>query len=112
MPIDDTQDTPVQDTLEMMTAASVANCRLSERELMLVRLTALVAVGAPATSYVMNAGAAADAGIALEDVQDILVAVAPIVGTTRVVTATGKIGKALGFIIGELAEAAMSEDAS
>jgi len=111
MPDDDTQNTPVEETLEVMTAASVENCGLNERELMLVRLTALVAVGASVTSYVLNAGAAAESGITLEDVQGILVAAAPIIGTPRVVTAVGQIGKALGFVIGELAEAEMSEDA-
>jgi hypothetical protein len=111
MPTEDTQNTPVEDTLELMTAASVENCGLSERELMLVRLTALVAVGASPTSYVLNAGAAAESSVTLEDVQDILVAAAPIVGTARVVTAVGKIGKALGFIIGEIAEAEMATEA-
>ena len=109
MPNDETGETPIQDTLELMTAASIENCRLDARELMLVRLAALVAVDAPSPSYVMSIGAAAvsDPGITLEDAQDILVAVAPIVGTTRVVSATVNMGKALGFVIGEIAEAEM-----
>ena len=35
----------------------------------------------------------------LEDVQDVLSAVAPIVGTSRVIAATGNIARALGFAI-------------
>ena len=40
----------------------------------------------------------------MEDVQGVLVAVAPLVGTARVVSAAEKITQALGFVI-EIAEA-------
>jgi hypothetical protein len=112
MPNDETEDTPIQDTLELMTAASLENCRLGVRELMLVRVAALVAVDAPSSSYLMNIGAAvvSDSGVTLEDAQDILVAVAPIVGTARVLSATVNMGKALGFALGAAAEAEMDAD--
>ena len=58
-------DTPVLDTIAAMTAASLENSDLSAREFMLVRLAALIAVDAPATSYLANTGVAADAGITL-----------------------------------------------
>jgi hypothetical protein len=106
----DESDTPVQDTLEIMTVGSIENCELEPRELMLVRLAALIAVDAPAASYLMNAGVAVDVGITLEDVQDVLVAVAPIVGTARVVSATGEIADALGFAIGAMFEAVLEEE--
>jgi hypothetical protein len=95
----DDSDSPVMDTLALMTAASLANSDLGERELMLVRAAALVATDAPSASYLMNVGAALDAGLTLEDIQDVLVAVAPIVGTSRVVSATEKIAEALGLVI-------------
>jgi hypothetical protein len=66
---------------------------------MLTRIAALVAVDASPVSYLLNAGTAADVGVTLEDVQGVLVAVAPIVGTTRVVSASANIAKALGFAI-------------
>jgi Carboxymuconolactone decarboxylase family len=97
-------DTPVMDTLAVMTAASIENTQLNDRELMLVRAAALVSTGAPAASYVMNIGPAPDAGITLEDVQDVLVAVAPIVGTSRVVDAAANITRALGFVVLAAAE--------
>ena len=75
-------DTPVSDTLLVMTAASLDNSDLSPRELMIARTAALVAVDAPAASYALNAVPAADSGITLDDVEDVLVAVAPIVGTS------------------------------
>ena len=93
------EDTPVLDTLADMTAASIARSNLDGREHMVARLAALVAVGAPPASYLVNAGTASDVGITLEDVQGVLIAVAPIVGTSRVVTAGGNIARALGFAI-------------
>jgi len=92
-------DSPVLDTLAEITAASIKYCNLEAREHMLVRIAALVAVGAPATSYLLNADVAAEVGVTLEDVQDVLVAVAPITGTSKVVRASGNIAKALGFLI-------------
>ncbi|MGB7880367.1 MAG: hypothetical protein WBL31_16505 [Ilumatobacteraceae bacterium] len=82
-----------------MTAASVDSCDLDPRELMLARIAALAAVGAPPVSYLANAGTAADLGLTLEDVQGVLVAVAPIIGTALTVTAAGNIARALGFAI-------------
>ena len=41
------EDTPLLDTLALMTAASVDACNLEDRELMLARIAALAAVGAP-----------------------------------------------------------------
>jgi hypothetical protein len=87
------------DTLAMMTVASLENCHLSPRELMLVRAAALISSGAPTGSYVLNVGPAADAGLTLDDIQDVLVAVAPIVGTSRVVQGVANVGDALGFVV-------------
>ena len=102
-------DTPVSDTLLMMTAASLDNSDLSPREFMIARIAALVAVDASATSYVLNAIPATDSGITVDDVEDILVAVAPIVGTSRIVSATANIAEGLGLVIA-LAEAELEEE--
>ena len=101
--------TPVSDTLLAMTVVSIENSDLSPRELMIARIAALVAVDAPAASYALNALPATESGINLDDVEDILVAVAPIVGTTRVVSATVNIARGLGFVIA-LAEAELEEE--
>ena len=92
-------DTPLLDTFADMTAASLARAGLVEREVMLVRIAALAAVGAPPASYLLNLGAAAEIGLTLEDVQGVLVAVAPVTGGPKVVAASGAIFKALGFAI-------------
>jgi hypothetical protein len=104
-----TAETPVLDTIADLTAASVEHNSLALRELMLVRLTALIAVDAPPASYLTNAGAARESGITAEDVQGIMIAVAPVLGTARVVSAAGKIMDALGFSIA-VADAELSAD--
>ena len=93
------EDTPVLDTLLDITAVSVARGTLEAREHMLARLAALVAVDASAASYVLNLGAAVDAGVTLEDAQGVLVAVAPIIGTPRVMSAAANITQAFGFVV-------------
>ncbi len=60
--------------------------------------------GAPPISYLMNLGAASELGIEPEQVRGVLAAIAPIVGTARVASATGKIVEALEVAI-EVAEA-------
>jgi hypothetical protein len=102
-------DTPVSDTLLAMTAVSLDNSDLSPREFMIARIAALVAMDAPAASYALNAMPATDSGIDLDDVEDILVAVAPVVGSPRVVSATANIAEGLGFVIA-LAAAELEEE--
>lgn len=102
---------PVIDTLAVMVAASLENCSLPPREFMLARIAALIASDAPAASYALNVGAAVDSEVTLEDVQDVLVAVAPIVGAPRVVAATAAIAKGLGFAIGVIEADLEVEDA-
>jgi hypothetical protein len=96
-------DTPVLDLLASTTADSLAASSLDPGALMLVRLAALVAVDAPPSSYLLNLEAAGEVGLDAESVRGVLAAVAPIVGTARVASATGKIVKALGVAI-EIAE--------
>jgi alkylhydroperoxidase/carboxymuconolactone decarboxylase family protein YurZ len=93
------EDQPVLNTLAEITAVSVARGTLDAREHMLARLAALVAIDAPAASYVLNVEPSAEVGLTVEDVQGLLIAIAPIVGTPRVVSAAGKITDALGFVI-------------
>ena len=94
-----TAETPVLDTLTELTAASAGHNSLPARELMLARIAALIAMDAPPASYLTNAGVAADVGITAEDIQGVMIAVAPVVGTARVVAAGGNVLRALGFAI-------------
>jgi alkylhydroperoxidase/carboxymuconolactone decarboxylase family protein YurZ len=99
---DENENTPVLDTLADMTTASLSNSSLEPRELMLARIAALAAMQAPPASWLLNAGTAADIGITLDDVQGVLVAVAPIIGSPRTMAAAGNITRALGFAIAVL----------
>jgi 4-carboxymuconolactone decarboxylase len=98
-----TTETQVLDLLRNMTADSVAASSLDLETLVLVRIAALVAVDAPAVSYLLNLGAASEVGIDGEQVRGVLAGIAPIVGTARVASATGKIVDALDVAI-EVAE--------
>src|ERR1022692_92232 len=91
--------TPVLDTIVDITAASAEHSSLKARELMLARIAALVAIDAPPASYVANAGLASDSGVTRDDVQGVLIAIAPVVGTAKVVSAGTNLLKALGLAI-------------
>ncbi|MGW5677038.1 carboxymuconolactone decarboxylase family protein [Streptomyces sp. NPDC003860] len=92
-------ETPVLDTLTAMTDDSVERCGLSPDTFMLTRIAALAASDAPPISYIANIEPALQAGLTAEKVQDVLVAIAPVVGTARVMTAAANIAKALGITI-------------
>jgi 4-carboxymuconolactone decarboxylase len=88
-------ESPILDLLASMTAESIEVSSLDAETVMLVRLAALVAVDAPPVSYLLILGPEADLEIDAEQVGDVLAAVAPIVGTARVASATGNIVRAL-----------------
>jgi hypothetical protein len=102
-------EAPVLETLAQITAVSLDEFSGSANSLMLLRLAALVAVDAPEASYLMNIGVAAETSVTLEDVQNVLVAIAPIVGTPKVVSAAMKIATALAIVV-EVAQ--LDDDAS
>ena len=97
-------ETPVLDTLAAMTAESLARCELDPNSLVAARIAALAAVDAPAASYLMHVGPAMEAGVTIEQIQNILIAVAPIVGTARTLDAALTITEALGIVIVALEE--------
>ena len=92
-------DTPVLDTLAAMTVDSIERCGLTPDMFMLTRIAALAASDAPPISYAAHIDPALKAGLTADQLQDVLVAIAPIVGTARVMTAAGNIATALGIAI-------------
>jgi alkylhydroperoxidase/carboxymuconolactone decarboxylase family protein YurZ len=90
-----TSETPVLDLLRSMTGESVLATSLEDQDMMLVRIASLVAVDAPVFSYRMNLEAAAEVGVDADRIRGVLTAIAPIVGTTKIVSATEKIIVAL-----------------
>jgi len=94
-----TGEAPVLEALTDINAVSLSRVELDPATLLLVRIAALTAVDAPPASYLLHVGPAVESGVKLDDVQDVLVAVAPIVGAPRVLRAAGAITKALGVAI-------------
>ncbi|MEU0939039.1 carboxymuconolactone decarboxylase family protein [Embleya sp. NPDC005971] len=93
------QETPVLDTLAAMTLDSLERCGLASDVLVLTRIAALVAMDAPPMSYLAHLRAGAETAMTPEQIQDVLVAIAPVVGTARVMAAAGHIAEALDIEI-------------
>jgi alkylhydroperoxidase/carboxymuconolactone decarboxylase family protein YurZ len=104
-------DGPVLDTLTDMIAASVARNSLTPREYIIARLAAMVAVDAPPISYFASASAVEESGMTTEDIQGVMIAVAPVVGAPRVMSAGGHILRALGIAVA-VAESEMDAEGS
>ena len=96
---DETSDTSVLDTIAAMTLDSLERCGLDDHTTLLVRIAALAAVDAKPVSYLAHVDAAVDSGVTIEEVQNVLIAVAPIIGTPRVMSAAIGISEALGVAI-------------
>ena len=91
--------TPVLDLLATMTEAAVEASELDPAAQILLRFAALVALDAAPASYLFHFGAGAEQGLTLEDAQQVLVTLAPLVGTARIVSASSKIARALGLAL-------------
>ncbi len=65
----------------------------------MIRLAALAAADAEPISYLAHVGPSMDTGATLEDVQNVLVAVAPIIGAARTLSAAVNITEALGLAV-------------
>ena len=94
-----THESPVLDVLTKMTMESMEASSLDPKSLMLVRIAGLVAVDAPPASYLLNVGTAGEMGVDADEVQGVLIALAPIVGTARIASAATKLTRALGLAI-------------
>jgi len=71
----------------------------------LLRIAALVALDAPGSSYTREVGAALAAGATTEDVVGVLIEVAPVTGSARVVSAAPKLALAVGYDVEAALEA-------
>ena len=101
---DESSKTPVIDALAAMTAESLARCKLDPNSLLAARVAALAAIDAPAASYLMHVGPAMDAGLTVDQIQNILIGIAPVIGTPRTLAAGMNITEALGITILALEE--------
>ncbi len=71
--------------------------RLDARGCSLGRMAALFALDASESSYGWATSSALASGVTEEELVDLLIALAPVLGSARVVTAAPKLGLALGY---------------
>ena len=90
-------DLSVLNTLMHMTEGSLEESGLDPETFMLVRLAALTAMDASPASWLVNLKVGGDMGMPPERAIGTLIAVAPVVGTARIVSAAGGIVRALGI---------------
>jgi hypothetical protein len=103
-------ETPILDLITNINTTAIKASSLDIQGQMLARIAALVAVDAPPTSYMMNLGAAGKGGVNEQQVQGVLCAIAPIVGTPRIIAAAGNMVRALGLAL-ELADLESGDEA-
>ena len=95
--------------IEGLLQADTANATLAgldDRAHSLIRIAALVALNAAPPAYMNSVEAALHAGLSHEEIVGVLVAVLPVVGDARVVSAAPNLGLALGYDVSEALEVA------
>jgi 4-carboxymuconolactone decarboxylase len=90
-------DLSVLNTLVHMTEGSLEESGLDPQTFMLVRIAALTTLDAAPASWLVNLKVSGEAGVAPESIVGTLIAIAPVIGTARVVSAAGHIVRALGL---------------
>jgi 4-carboxymuconolactone decarboxylase len=90
-------DAAVLETLARMRLGTLERSRLSKETYLLARLAALVATDAAPVSYLAHLGPPDHLGISMADVMSTFVAIAPVVGSARVLSAASNLAQA-GFI--------------
>ena len=90
---------------------SAAVSELDPRSQAFARLGALVAVDAAPPSYMSAVEGAELAGVTREEIVGTLIAVLPVVGAARIVSAAPNLGLALGYDVAEALEAVENGDA-
>ena len=81
-------------------AASVAPT-LTEKDVLLVRLGALLALGAATASLCATVERAKQLGVSESEIVGVLIAVAPAIGLARIVAAAPRLAKAIGYELDE-----------
>jgi len=87
-------DASVLETLAQMQLETLERSDLDEQTYVLVRLAALVATDAAPVAYLAHLGVAGDLGISMDKVFGTFVAIAPIVGSVRVLSAASRMVRA------------------
>jgi 4-carboxymuconolactone decarboxylase len=78
-------------------ASNADSARLDPRSCSLGRMAALYALDGPEPSYGWAASIALASGVTSDEMVALLIAIAPVIGSARVVAAAPKLGLALGY---------------
>ena len=98
------QEMPVLEQVLRMTVDSAERSSLDARTYFMVRIAALAATGAGPAAWMTNLEAASESGLTKEDIQGVMVAIAPVIGTARTMSAVGAALRGIGL------ETALLED--
>lgn len=93
------------DELLQSETASATLAGLDDRSHALIRIAALVASDAAPPTFMNSVEAALQAGVSHDEIVGVLIAVLPLVGIARVVSAAPNLGLALGYDVSEALEA-------
>ena len=91
-------DLSVLTALLRMHESSLEESGLDPETFMLTRIAALATLDAAPASWLMNLGVSGEIGISPERIVGTLIAIAPVIGTARIVSAAGSIVRALGLL--------------
>ncbi|MET3423005.1 alkylhydroperoxidase/carboxymuconolactone decarboxylase family protein YurZ [Actinoplanes tereljensis] len=85
---------PVLEALARQSQGALQGAGIEPQTALLVRIAALIALDAAPASYLVHLGVADEAGMKAEAIEAVLIELAPLVGTARIVSAAGKINEA------------------
>jgi 4-carboxymuconolactone decarboxylase len=91
-------DLSVLNVLMRMQEGSLEESGLDPETFMLTRIAALATLDAAPASWLVNLGVSGEIGISPERIVGTLIAIAPVIGTARIVSAAGSIVRALGLL--------------
>src|SRR5438552_18768632 len=91
-------DMSVLNVLMRMQEGSLEESGLDPETFMLARIAALATLDAAPASWLMSLGVSGEIGISPERIVGTLIAIAPVIGTARIVSAGGSIVRARGLL--------------
>jgi hypothetical protein len=96
--VPDEREPPLAAVLKDMTAVSDVRTTLPSEYVVALRFAALVALDVGRDSYLSLLRAAAAQGLVLDDAQQVLVVLAPLLGTERTDSASAKVAEAVRLL--------------
>ena len=96
-------EVPVLETLARMQVGAAERSKLDRETYLLVRLAALVATDAAPISYLGHLAGDAEVGVSMDEILGTFVAIAPIVGSSRVLSAASRMA-GVGLITTDVGE--------